>query len=299
MSELQWEQVPADVRDAITGTFGPVIKAEPVKRGIMPGVAARLYLEDGRTVFFKGAPGDSPAIYLYERETWAGGVLPPYAPAPRMLWAEQIADWVGMVFEYVDDAVTADLSPRSPHIPRVLSAVSRMNAALTPCPSATAPPVVQHVYALQAKAAHMLTERAGMLGGDLELYREALAGFDPVHLVGDTLLHYDLHAGNLLLTEDRVYVVDWSYACRGAAWVELAMLAPRLIQAGHTPGQVEQLFAGMGSWVKAPALAVTGLAAAWTLFRLHEAAFGPAEVRGDRSSAAQAGLAWIAYRLGR
>ncbi|MEV1200438.1 phosphotransferase family protein [Microbispora rosea] len=192
---------------------------------------------------------------LYEREMWAGSVLPEHIPTPRMLLAEQAPEWVAMVFEHIDNAEHADLSPRSPHIPRVLSAVNRMNAALTPCPSAAASPVAQNVYALRAKAAHMLTERADTLGDDLELYRDALAGFDPVHLVGDTLLHYDLHAGNILITRERVQVIDWSFACQGAPWGDLALLAPRLIQAGHTPEQMEQFLAGMPSWAKAPAAA--------------------------------------------
>lgn len=122
----------------------------------MPGAAARLHLEGGRTVFFKGAPGDSPAVSLYEREMWAGSVLSEHIPMPRMLWAEQTPEWVAMVFEHIDNAEHADLSPRSLHIPRVLPVVNHMNAALSPCPSAAASPVAQNVYALRAKAAHML-----------------------------------------------------------------------------------------------------------------------------------------------
>ncbi|KAA9374475.1 hypothetical protein F5972_31755 [Microbispora cellulosiformans] len=68
--------------------FSAVVKAEPAARGITPGVVARLHLEDGRTVFFKGAPyNDRPAALLYKREIWLGSIMPASAPAPRMLWA--------------------------------------------------------------------------------------------------------------------------------------------------------------------------------------------------------------------
>jgi len=39
---------------------------------------------------------------------------------------------------------------------------------------------------------------------------------------GDTLLHVDLRADNMLITADgRVVVVDWPHAAIGAAWVDL------------------------------------------------------------------------------
>jgi thiamine kinase-like enzyme len=37
---------------------------------------------------------------------------------------------------------------------------------------------------------------------------------------GQTLLHADLCADNLLLTSDGVVVVDWPYAVTGAPWVD-------------------------------------------------------------------------------
>lgn len=39
-------------------------------------------------------------------------------------------------------------------------------------------------------------------------------------VAGDTLLHLDVRADNLLLTPERVFVVDWPHACVGAAWVD-------------------------------------------------------------------------------
>ncbi|WP_433367843.1 hypothetical protein [Streptosporangium sp. CA-115845] len=71
---------------------------------------------------------------------------------------------------------------------------------------------------------------------------------------------------------------------------------PRFIEAGHTPEQTEALLARVPAWRSAPADVVTGLAAPWTLFRLHKARFGPVEGRDFRARAAEAGRAWVRHR---
>ena len=45
-----------------------------------------------------------------------------------------------------------------------------------------------------------------------------LAGLEATwatHAAGTTLVHADIRADNLLLTDDGVMVVDWPHACRG------------------------------------------------------------------------------------
>lgn len=118
-------------------------------------------------------------------------------------------------------------------------------------------------------------------------------------LAGDTLLHTDLHEGNLIAGRDGLHVIDWGLAARGAAWVELALLIPRLIMAGHTPVQAETLAAQLPVWKTAPAEAVTGLAAVWSLFREFVARYGPERIRASRATAARAGRAWVAHRMRR
>jgi len=64
------------------------------------------------------------------------------------------------------------------------------------------------------------------------------------HAAGDTLLHADIRADNLLLTgegvaSDRVMVVDWPHACRGAAFVDLVAFAPSVaMQGGPEPAEL-------------------------------------------------------------
>ena len=56
---------------------------------------------------------------------------------------------------------------------------------------------------------------------------------------GDTLLHTDLRPDNMLRDRDgAVWVIDWAWSCRGAAWIELVSLAPSVAARGVDPDQI-------------------------------------------------------------
>jgi len=286
----QWDDLPGNVRATVEEQVGQVLKAEPVTKGLMPGLATRLHTENNETVFLKAVSTAGPAATLYERERQAGAVLPPGLPAPRLRWSGEVDGWIVLLHEYVDGR-DADLSPGSPDVPLVLDTLVVLNETLTPCPGGV-PEIAVNIAGLQAKAASLL---AGELP-DRSMYETALATFSLDVLEGDTFLHYDLHSGNFRIDDGRAYVIDWAFAARGAAWVDAVMLAPRLIEAGHTPERTEALLARVPAWRSAPADAVTGLAALCTLFRRYKARFGPAEGRDFRARAAEAGRAWVRYR---
>ena len=72
---------------------------------------------------------------------------------------------------------------------------------------------------------------------------DKLAGLeaeDPAAATGNTLLHLDLRADNLLLTpDDRVLVVDWPHARMGASWVDAVFFAPSAtMQDGPPPEEL-------------------------------------------------------------
>ncbi|MBC6463462.1 phosphotransferase [Actinomadura sp. HBU206391] len=53
---------------------------------------------------------------------------------------------------------------------------------------------------------------------------------------GEALVHADLRADNLLLTPDRVVVVDWPWACVAAPWFDLLSMLPSVrLQGGPPP----------------------------------------------------------------
>jgi aminoglycoside phosphotransferase (APT) family kinase protein len=292
VSRFQWESFPSGHVAAIEEVTGPVVKAESVAGGLMPGLAAVVHAASGQ-YFVKAAPADSPAARLYEREVAANAALSSSVPAPRMRYSSAEGGWLVMLFDFLD-ARDADLSPGSPDLGGVLAAVAAINAA--PAWSA-APPVTVNVAALQDKAGALLAKQDGGWRGDM--YRAAIADFDTAALVGDRLVHYDLHPGNLKVTADAdVVAVDWAFACAGAPWLDAALLVPRLIEAGHSPAAAERLVASLPGWQTAPPPAVTALAALWTMFREYKASYGPDDARGFREQAARAGRSWVEYRIG-
>jgi len=52
------------------------------------------------------------------------------------------------------------------------------------------------------------------------------------HAAGDTLLHADIRADNLLITSRDPVVIDWPWACRGAAFVDPVLFAPSVAMQG-------------------------------------------------------------------
>jgi len=292
MSRTHWEDIPGRARAAVEAAVGRVLKAETVEGGIMPGTAARLHLEDSSSVFLKAIHSTHPGAMLHRREAWAARALPEEVPAPRLLWRGDVAGWLLMAFEFVNDnSRTADLSPGSPDLPAVLDTIAGLGEMLTPSPD-DAVPVIDNIRPLLSKGRHLLDKPAGVLS-DRDVYVAALERFDPGMVRGDTLLHYDLSAGNLLVGHGRVWLLDWSFAARGAAWVDAAMFAPRLVEAGHAPDAVDGMLERVPSWRTAPRDTLVGLAALWTMFRLYKSLYGPEEVREARARAAVAGRAWL------
>jgi hypothetical protein len=59
-------------------------------------------------------------------------------------------------------------------------------------------------------------------------------------LAGDSLLHTDIRADNLLIRADgTVAVVDWPWACNGAAWFDRLLLCINVdLYGGHDPEKV-------------------------------------------------------------
>ena len=54
-------------------------------------------------------------------------------------------------------------------------------------------------------------------------------------LKDDTLLHFDIRAGNILLTPRRVWFLDWSQACVGPSWLDVVAFAPSVTMQGGPP----------------------------------------------------------------
>ena len=56
---------------------------------------------------------------------------------------------------------------------------------------------------------------------------------------GEGFIHGDVRSDNVLLTEERVYFVDWTATCTGAPWFEVVAMLPSIeLEGGGTPESV-------------------------------------------------------------
>jgi aminoglycoside phosphotransferase (APT) family kinase protein len=277
--------------------------------GFSPGVAARLTLADGRRVFVKAVSGrtnpDSPG--MHRREARIAAALPASVPAPRFLDLYDDGDWVALVFEDIDG--TAPQTPwQQPELDRVLVAIGALSSTLTPAPIAVEPvsELMPYVFSgWQRLAASAESRQDDLRGVDpwaqrhlAELVALEAAAADAA--AGTTLLHADLRADNILLTSSRVFFIDWPWASRGAAWVDLAFMLPSVaMQQGPKPWEI---FDAHPLGRRAPAAAVTAVVAAAAGFMIRGSRLPPPAglptVRAFQRDQGVPALEWLRRRTG-
>lgn len=254
-ARVAWQDVPEPARTAIEAVCGAaVIQARTQPGGFSPGVAARVRCADGTRWFVKAASAehnqDAPRMHRQEARILAA--LDPLIadgqlPVPRLRGTAEHESWFALV--------VADVEGRQPALPwqsheldLVLAALGQLGGALTPAP-ATVLPTAPAIAGYLGAAFSGWRTLARTPGDDrLDPWSRArlgeLAALEATwvtHAAGGTLLHADIRADNLLLTEegtagDRVMVVDWPHACRGAAFVDLVCFAPSVaMQGGPEP----------------------------------------------------------------
>jgi aminoglycoside phosphotransferase (APT) family kinase protein len=244
-TRLPYAALPAALRSAIDARCGaPVVAAQTQPGGFSPGVAARLTLADARRCFLKAVhPAANPhAPDLHRREATVVAALPPEAPVPRLHWMidEGPDGWVVLAFD--------DVAGHEPAVPwqaddldRVLVALEALADRLTPSP--IDPAWLGQAGDLAADAdrswAALPAAQVDRLDDWTRRHLEGLVELEAQvadAARGGTLLHQDLRADNLLLTEHDVLVVDWPHARVGQAWIDLLWFAPSVsMQGGPHP----------------------------------------------------------------
>jgi len=213
MPRLLWPELPPTVRDAIGEIAGaPVVSALSQPGGFSPGSADRLALADGRRVFAKAVSSgqDPQSPEIHRREILRAGALPPDAPAPRLLGAYDDGDWVALVLEDVEGRHPAE-PWTTPDLTACLEALDRLAETCTPNPmpdAETAPDKLREMFAgFERVAADPTGVHPGAFDHLAELRALASGAADAV--AGDTLVHLDIRADNLLIEPDgRVVIID-------------------------------------------------------------------------------------------
>jgi aminoglycoside phosphotransferase (APT) family kinase protein len=305
---IPWEELPPALRAEIEGRLGSaVVAARTQPGGFSPGVAARLELADGRRAFVKAVSPVPNAVAptIYRREGRIVAAIPASAPVPRLVFMlDDPTGWVVLAFE--------DVEGRQPAIPwqdselaAVLESMAALAADLTPSP--LRPPLVAD--AAEAFGSADLSWASLVAAPNLGLDPWSTRHLDGLVALeaaageaarGETLLHFDLRADNLLLTNDGVRFVDWPHAHVGQAFVDLVWFAPSVaMQGGPRPQELVARY-GPARDAEAPALdaVIAAVAAFFTAASLQAPSPGLPTLRAFQAAQAEVARSWLAERTG-
>lgn len=303
---MRWEGLPREAQAEVEARLGSsVVDVVYPQGGFTGGLAARLVVVDGHEVFLKASPLEAGMASHYRAEAAVGGYLP-RAVAPELLWSLEVCGWVVNAFESVRGG-EPDVRPGSADLGSVLDAVAGLERELTPCPAPGLVPVESRLSMLAGHWARLRTSGGAARQDRWAASRRALLEEydDPERLArwsaGDTLVHCDLRADNMLTepSTGRTRILDWSWGARGAAWVDAAFFVPQLILAGHSPERAEAVLAAqVPAWRAVVPEAVTAFAVAITGYWTWQHEHGPGGALGAyRGRAARAGRRWVDHRL--
>jgi aminoglycoside phosphotransferase (APT) family kinase protein len=241
-SRVDWADVPVQVRAEIERACGAsVVEAVTAPGGFSPGLAARVLCADGRPWFVKAASSevnpDTPRLHRQEARVLGdldsligSGQL----PVPRLRATVEYDSWFALILDDIDGRHPA-LPWQDEQVGQVIGALDRLADVLTPAPITA--PAIGHYLGADFTGWRILARNPG--DERIDPWSRArladLAALEATwaaHAAGTTLLHADIRADNLLLTDDGVVVVDWPHACRGAAFVEVVLWAPSVAMQG-------------------------------------------------------------------
>jgi hypothetical protein len=153
--------------------------------------------------------------------------------SPVVLWHAEDDHWMALGFEVVEGR-PADFGPESPDLLAIVGSLNQI--ADLPLP----------------EIAHDWTETRWDGYADPQ---------DVKRFRGDTLLHADINIFNVMVG-DALWVVDWAWPTRGAAFIEPALFTLQLIAEGHTADSAESWASGCAPWVDADPKAIDAFALA-------------------------------------
>jgi hypothetical protein len=237
---LAYEQAPARVRAWVERSLGAsVVSASTQQGGFSPGVAARLVTASGRRAFVKAVgPELNPGTPdLIRNEITAMQAIGPLPQTAGLYGVYDDGDWVGILLEDISGYVPPH--PWHQHdASRVLDALGELSESLDPAPWAEAPVAAERSQAFLSRWDMLIAAGVAVpdwvTGREQELAELARTGLDEL-AKGSALVHWDLRADNLLLTEDRVVFVDWAHASIAPVWTDTVILCGDMYESVDLP----------------------------------------------------------------
>jgi hypothetical protein len=241
------QQLPASVRSAIEDRTGAVLRAVVPEAGRNSDLSAVLHTAEG-LLFCKGiAESDGSRGRMHRHEADINQWVPTTI-APRLRWRTEVDGWLLLGFDHVPGRY-ADLSPRSVDLPVVAELVTTLTTELAHCP-APAPRLAEQ-WARFAAWRRIAKDIPDNLDPWAREHLDELIEWEAraIELVnGDDLVHTDLHPLNILVGDHRAKVIDWAWSRKASAAVDVAFLIPRLVDAGHEPGDAGKWAETVPTW---------------------------------------------------
>ncbi|MFT4165898.1 MAG: aminoglycoside phosphotransferase family protein [Microlunatus sp.] len=237
---LAWAELPGEVRRGIEDVLGaPVIRAESQAGGFSPGTADRVRTSTGGRAFVKAVSPDqnpdSPDIHRREADYLAALSVSPRVP--RLLGRYDDGYWIAIVMEEID-GTCPPMPWSSEHVEIAMSTLGSLAADLTPNPIPGLEPVSEGFSTLIAGWRRLRDDPPAYLDPWVAAHLDELIALSESTLPcldGDTVVHCDLRADNLLVRDDgSMVVVDWPWALSGADWLDRFMLLINIdLYGGH------------------------------------------------------------------
>lgn len=303
---IGWTNLPEPVRMGVEHILGaPVAESIGQHGGFSPGTADRVRTTAGRRAFVKAVcPAlneASPAIH--RREAAITAVLPTTLPVPALIGKFDDGNWIALVLDDIDGS--------HPHVPwrsgelgLVLDAL--LGLVLTPIP----------------KSLEQLPQLAQELGDDFGGWvriradppeacdpwilanlnvLEHLAALGVKELGGESLVHTDVRADNILITRDGgAFLVDWPWASIGSGWFD-ALTVLINVRAFDSTFDVNSVLGSHPVFATAKASGIdavlSGLGAYFIDIARRPAPRGLPTVRAFQQQQGNAVMGWLRQRL--
>lgn len=237
---IGWDDLPDHVRTHVEDILGSVVvEARSQRGGFSPGTADRVRTANGQRAFIKAVSSaqNERSPEMHRQEARATAALPGDAPAPNLLGCHDDGEWVALALEDVEGRQPVTPWQRA-ELDSVLATLRDLARRLTPTPVPELPAAAETLAHDFASWQRIVADPpAGLDPWAAAHLDELCAAADRglAALAGDTLVHLDVRADNLLLGADgAVTVVDWPWACRGPAWLDTLLLTVNVrLYGGH------------------------------------------------------------------
>lgn len=227
---IGWTDLPGHVQAGVEEILGArVVESTGQQGGFSPGTADRVRTATGRQAFVKAVSKQlnelSPAIH--RKEAAISAALPDTVPAPSLIGTFDDGDWVALVLSDVDG--------RHPHIPWHTGEVSLVLDALLKIAQTPVPAELKDLSRLEDGLTDAFRGWARIRSapprdcdpwvlGNLDVL-EQLAESGLKDLAGESLVHTDIRADNIMITvHNGAILVDWPWASIGSSWMDALTL---------------------------------------------------------------------------